>query len=124
MIQLSEYEFDKNQEQVIKNVATRCIIQAVLIILGSITGFLPDIIYLAHRQSEFTVILLVQAVLQIIIGILFLRPVNNFRRIASTEGSDISELMIGLKDLSISFMIIVFLILGNFVFNRVIRILW
>ncbi len=120
---MSEYEFDKNQEQVIKNVATRCIVQAVLLAIGGIMGVLTELILLANKQFMIAIALMAQAALQIVMGILFFRPADNFRRIAGTQGRDISELMIGLNDLSVGFKIIVFLVLGSVVLDLVIILL-
>ncbi len=120
---MSEYEFDENQEKAIKNVATRCIVQAVLLALGGIMGILTELVLLANRELILAIVLMAQASLQIFMGIFFFRPADNFRRIASTEGRDISELMIGLNDLGVGVKIIVFLVLGSVVFDIIIILL-
>ncbi len=38
------------------------------------------------------------------LGFVFQRPLDNFKKIIATEGSDIPELMIGLDDLHIAFL--------------------
>lgn len=120
---MAEYEFDANQEKVIKNVATRFIVIAVLLALGGIMGVLTELILLVNQQKEFAILLMAQASLQIIMGIFFFRPSDNFRRIVSTEGRDISELMIGLNDLTMGIKIIVLLVLGSVAFDIVLILL-
>ena len=47
---------------------------------------------------------LAAAVLILVLGWLFMRPVDNFRRVVSTEGQDIREVVTAIKDLRAAYL--------------------
>ncbi|MFW9998029.1 MAG: hypothetical protein ACFFD4_38660 [Candidatus Odinarchaeota archaeon] len=58
-----------------------------------------------------TIVLVIQASMFIMMGVVFFRPADNLRKIAKTEGKDITELMKALKDLSLGFLVLFLLVL-------------
>jgi hypothetical protein len=88
-------------------------------ILITVVGVGRLALTLMRSQSEglsvTIIILLLIGLVNIVIGVTLWRPADNFRRIVSTEGSDIPELMTGLNELSVGFNLLQYLLLGGFV---------
>lgn len=108
------YEFNAEDSIIIKNVATRAVVQALLLGFGGFIALLVEVINADDNSTGIVVWLSIQAILQIGIGILFFRPSDNFRRVAITEGKDVEELMTGLKELSWGFKMIAIIVIVSF----------
>lgn len=107
---MTQYEFTPEQNKVIGHVALRCIVNAVLLGLLGLIGVIATIISWGNVTSFLSIVGLLYGIVFITIGVTFFRPANNFRRVTTTEGSDITEMMTGLNKLRGGFMLVSILI--------------
>ena len=112
---MTEYEFNEEQNKIIKGVATRCIVQAILLALGGVFGIIGTafLTNFSAISPALSIVLFIQSSLFIAMGIAFYPPSANFKRVATTEGSDLTEVMKGLKKLNWGFKLLITLILGS-----------
>ena len=106
------YEFNKDQSKIINATAIRCVTEGSLIIA---MGVVKIVIAFNLILPSAMIAALAQAILFIAMGALFFPPYLNFRKVAVTEGSDISELMKGMKKLSMLFLLISLIVVGSIV---------
>lgn len=109
------YEFNEEQNDIIKGVGIRFRIIGILLILLGISALLTGIIGLFSGQSSLADWALVfLSAVQVVSGVLFYRPTDNFLRIASTSGNDIPELITAFRELANGLKIIViFAVVGT-----------
>ena len=98
---MSEYEFSKQEEHTIASLGQRMSIVAGLIVATGISRIILGL--LAEGFSGAVIVFLIIALVNVAIGIVFYRPTNNFKRIATTEGNDIKELMSAFAKLTSGF---------------------
>lgn len=113
---MAQYEFTPEQNKVIGHVALRCIVNAVLLALLGLVGLVGAIMSLGDAALFLSIVGMLYGIVFITMGIMFFRPADNFRRVTTTEGNDIAEVITGLKELRggfrlVSILIIVCLIL-------------
>jgi hypothetical protein len=113
---MTQYEFTSEQNKVIGHVALRCMINAVLLALLGVVGLIGALISLGDNVALISIVGILYGVVFITMGVMFFRPADNFRRVTTTEGSDITEIMTGLNELRggfrlVSIMIIALLVL-------------
>ncbi len=111
------YEFSKNDELIINSISMKGIYIAGIISLISVV----DIFYIftaSEFKSEYWVYF-VQGLLQIGIGIAFLLPFNNFRKVVTTSGNDVEEILAGMEKMTLGFKLISFFILMVFLLGFV-----
>jgi hypothetical protein len=113
---MAQYEFTAEQNKVIGHVALRCVVNAVLLALLGLVGLVGAILSLGEAETLLSIAGMLYGVAFITMGVVFFRPADNFRRVTTTEGNDISEIMTGLKELRggfrlVSILIVVCLIL-------------
>ena len=90
---MTGYEFTEVQNSEIMKLAKYMTITSILtIIFGGLA--------IAFSIISVDIISMVYFAFFIIAGISFYLPIDNFKRIATTEGSDIEELIQGFKELS------------------------
>ena len=110
---MSQYEFTPEQNSVIRAVALRCVVQAVLFaILGAIT----IVIWFATKSGlsgYMSFVSIFAALLLIAMSIVFYRPADNLRRITTTSGNDITELMTAMKEFNMGFNLLNILMVIN-----------
>ncbi|MHA2251725.1 MAG: hypothetical protein ACXAD7_15280 [Candidatus Kariarchaeaceae archaeon] len=111
------YEFSEEDGILIKKVGNKAIIQSVLLAVGGIIAIIIDFINPDDNKSIVVIWLVVQGLIQVIIGVLFFRPSDNFKRVATTEGKDIHELITGIKELSWGFKMIVYLVVVSIIID-------
>jgi hypothetical protein len=97
---MSEYEFSAQNARVIKRVALWLKLLAIILGAGGILGIAIDIARIGTVSTGTTIISLLQSAAFIALGIVMFRPADNFERVATTEGRDISEVMTGLADIN------------------------
>ena len=103
------YEFDAEDSLVIKAVGLKALAIAILMSLGGLLQAVFTVI--EDRDHLFVLSLrLVQAVIQIIAGWIFLRPSDNLRRIHDTVGNDVEELITGIEEMSVGFLVAILLV--------------
>ena len=87
----------------------------VIVVFGTVillNGAAQMIRYFASLGStdELSTYYALASSVEIIIGVLFMRPSDNFENIATTEGQDIEELLQGLKEYDLNLWVIMSLI--------------
>ena len=113
---MTQYEFTAEQNKVIGHVALRCVVNAVLLALLGLVGLIGALMSLGDGTPLISIVGILYGIVFITMGVMFFRPADNFRRVTTTEGNDITEIMTGLKELRggfklVSIMIILSLIL-------------
>jgi len=107
---MSEYEFSQKDNAIFENLTKSMRTFGVLTIIVGIIGIAATIlIYLTISDTVGSAIAAIISVIILLTGITIFRPADNFTRIASSAGSDISELMNGLGELNARFGILVWL---------------
>lgn len=108
---MSSYEFSEQQNKTMVSLATRLTAFGILIIIN---GLLRVVVTFARQQAEggtlAVLVVLVIALFNIAIGVMIWHPADNFKRIATTQGKDIHELMTGLKELTSGFNLMQYLV--------------
>jgi hypothetical protein len=112
---MPEYEFNKEQSKVIKAVATKCVVEAILIMLIGIFGIIGPLIILSTISTGMAIAMIIQSILFVAIGAAFYPPYTSLKKVAETEGSDITDLMKGIRKLSTLFKLLIFFILGSII---------
>ncbi|MEM7116287.1 MAG: hypothetical protein AAF614_27885 [Chloroflexota bacterium] len=109
------YEFNEKQNDIIKGVGIRFRIIGVLLMLLGVSALITGLIGLVGGESALADWALVfLSAVQIVSGVLFYRPTDNFLRIASTSGNDIPELITAFRELANGLKLIVVLaVLGT-----------
>lgn len=107
---MTSYEFNEDENSEILKLAKYMKITSFLtIIFGSLA--------IVFSIISFDLIAILYFGFFIIAGISFYFPTDNFKRIATTEGSDIEELIIGFKELSKFWTVVVILAVVLLVFE-------
>jgi hypothetical protein len=88
---MEEHEFTEEENKVFNGLIRNMILLAVMIIVGGI-GSLSQV-----RGAENPALMIAEGITYFIMAIVFFLPLNNFRRIVTTEGKDITELMSGFE---------------------------
>jgi len=96
---MTQYEFTSEQNKIIGHVALRCIVNAVLLALLGLVGLVGAIMSFGKAVPFLSIIGILYGIVFITIGVTFFRPADNFRRVTTTQGNDIAEVMTGLKEL-------------------------
>ena len=111
---MTHYEFSKDEEQKIAALGQRMAIVAIMmgivgggrLIVGFLQGFGPD------GFNGAVIAFLIIGLLNVGLGITFFRPTDNFKRIATTSGSDIKELMIAFSEMTSGVKLINYLLMA------------
>ena len=99
------YEFSDEEAENMWVLGNKISIVGLLMVFGGIIGSVNAIRELDEDDRLRAIILLFEFLFLIIIGVVLLRPSDNFKRIATSEGKDISELMEGVKEFALGFKI-------------------
>ena len=112
---MSKYEFSKEDSEVVKRFATKCIIEAHLIALIGIFGIIGPAILLSAGQLDLGlgIVMIIQNILFVVISVAFFPPYAHLRNVAITEGSDIPELMKGMRKLNRLFVFLIYFVIGS-----------
>jgi hypothetical protein len=98
---MAEYEFTDADNLRIKNLRQRVLHVAILFMALGILQLVSA--FLLTDQTE-RWISLGAALLLLILGWLYVRPLDNFRRITETQGQDIRQVIIAMKDLRAAYL--------------------
>lgn len=98
---MAEYEFTAEENRHINQVRRKLLHIAVLTL---VLGVLQLIASFLLTDTADRWISLGSALLLLALGWLFLRPLDNFRRVVSTEGHDIREIVTAIKDLRAAYL--------------------
>ena len=98
---MAEYEFTAEENRVVDRVRRKLQHIAILFLaLGALQ--LVESFLLTDPAARWTS--MGSAILLLALGWLFWRPLDNFRRIVTTEGRDIREVITALKDLRLAYL--------------------
>ena len=110
---MAEYEFTAQQNQSIDHLRQKLVHISIMLVLGGV--LLLSVGHIVTDDSRTIWYTVVPAVSFIVLGFVYYRPVDNLKRITTTKGHDILEMMIGMDDLRIAFttaqVVFVFLII-------------
>jgi hypothetical protein len=97
---MSEYEFTAEQ-----NASIDAFRKKLTHIAWLMFGIGVSMMVVAHREVSGVGLwhMTFGAMMFVFMGFVYYRPVDNFKRITSTEGHDVHELMIAMDDLRIAF---------------------
>jgi hypothetical protein len=98
---MAEYEFTAEENRVIDQVRRKLQHIAVLFLILGVLQLIGSFL-LTDPAGRW--ISLGSAILLLALGWLFWRPLDNFRRIISTEGQDIREVVTAIKDLRAAYL--------------------
>ena len=101
------YEFDDDEAEKLWIFGNQImIVSAALFIIG-VFGIVTNILAMVRGVATVeTTFRLIEFAIVLGISILLFRPSDNFKRISTSEGRDIDELMIGIKEFNLAFMLI------------------
>lgn len=103
-----EYEFSKAENEVFSSLSRWMIILALVIIGGGIAtiiSFVADFIF----SPIFTLaygLTIISGIMYCIMGLTFYFPTDNFKRIVTTKGKDITELMTAFREVDRGWLIV------------------
>lgn len=98
---MTAYEFTESQNRQIDEIATKLShISMLFYALGALQ--LLDTVLVATGPVIWGAA--ASGVLLLALGFVYQRPLDNFKKITTTEGSDIPELLIGLDDLHVAYL--------------------
>ena len=97
---MSQYEFSEEHGRVIERVGGKVLILGILMALGGVVGIAIDIARIGTVPTLTSVASTIQSALFLVVGGVLLRPSDNLKRVATTKGKDITELMTALRELN------------------------
>lgn len=98
---MAQYEFTAEENRHIDQLRTKVQHIAILFVVLGVLQLVQSFL-VADPTGRW--ISLAGAVLLLVLGWLFFRPLDNFRRIVSTEGQDIREVVTAIKDLRTAYL--------------------
>ena len=120
---MAEYEFTEDQNVIINGFSLRLITQSVLFGLFGITQIILAVLTFNQHIAFVAILLLLQGIFLFLVGPIFVRPSANLRMVTTTEGSDITEMMRGIKKLRFGFFMAVVLAAAIIVCDVIITIM-
>jgi hypothetical protein len=98
---MAEYEFTAQENRCIDSLRRKLLHISVLFLVLGVLQLVQSFL-LADALGRW--ISLAAALLLLGLGWLFMRPLDNFHRIVTTEGRDIREIVVAVKDLRVAFL--------------------
>lgn len=99
------YEFNEEEAENMWVLGNKVAIVGLLMIFGGVIGFVNSARGFDDVDNMRSIVFAFQFVFLIVIGIVLFRPSDNFKRVATSEGKDIPELMEGIEELTLGFFI-------------------
>ena len=117
---MTQYEFSSSENRVVQALVVQMgrfawtvIASGLFLLISTVLG----ILYLEATFSPFVnTVLVVDSIVILVLGIVWLQPINEFKAIVATEGEDITLLMKGLTELQKGFLWIAILTAVDLVF--------
>jgi hypothetical protein len=100
---LMAYEFNDEEAENMWVLGNKISLVGLLMIFGGIIGSVDSIRNIDGGNQLRVTIFLFEFLFLIVIGVVLLRPSDNFKRIATSEGKDIPELMEAVKEFTLGF---------------------
>ena len=105
-----KYEFNEEENKIFRSLSRQIIFNAFFWMLGGLLFYILAFVSIANADITPAVSFFLDGILQFAIGLSIIRSYDNFNNITNTEGSDIHELIQGLRDLDVSFKLTAFLV--------------
>ncbi|MHA2027972.1 MAG: hypothetical protein ACW99A_07085 [Candidatus Kariarchaeaceae archaeon] len=99
------YEFNDEEAENMWVLGNKISIVGLLMIFGGIIGSVDSIRNINEGNQLRVTIFLFEFLVLIVIGVILFRPSDNFKRISTSEGKDIPELMEAVKEFTLGFKI-------------------
>jgi hypothetical protein len=99
------YEFNDEEAENMWVLGNKISIVGLLMIFGGIIGSVDSIRNINEGNQLRVTIFLFEFLVLIVIGVILFRPSDNFKRISTSEGKDIPELMEAMKEFTLGFKI-------------------
>ena len=106
-----KYEFNEQENKIFRSLSRQIIFNAFFWMLGGLLFYILAFVNIANADITPAVSFFLDGILQFAIGLSIIRSYDNFNNITNTEGSDIHELIQGLRDLDVSFKLTAFLVI-------------
>ena len=104
---MSEVELSRSQNVAFGKLSQRVLYVGVLFVAMGVVRLITGVIGVEFNFE--TIMDVVDAILLIVIGVVLYRPADNFKRIVTSAGKDISELMTAVTELGSGFRIVLVL---------------
>ena len=115
-----QYEFSSSENHVIQALVVQMGRFAWTVIASGLFLLISTVLGILYLEAAFTpfvnTVLVVDSIVILVLGIVWLQPINEFKAIVTTEGKDINLLMTGLAELQKGFLWIVILTAVDLVF--------
>ncbi len=109
---MSEYEFTEKQNKILSTLSKRLVQIGILFLITGIGRLIFSGGFVQRDGWQIaTFVLILIGLVNLIMGITFWRPADNFKRMVTTEGRDIAELMTGLRELNAGFNVLQYLVI-------------
>ncbi len=99
------YEFTDIESEKIWIFGNKLVITSLIMLVAGVLGIFFTIARFNQLNSVQASVYIIEFIFLIIIALLLFRPSDNFKMISTTEGNDIDELMKGLNDFKLAFMV-------------------
>ena len=99
------YEFTDIESEKIWSFGNKLVITSLIMLVAGVLGIFFTIARYNQLNNVHATIYIIEFIFLIVIALLLFRPSDNFKLIATTEGNDIDELMKGLNDFKLAFMV-------------------
>jgi hypothetical protein len=100
---MAEYEFTAEENRCIDTLRRKLLHVAILFLVLGALQLVQSFVH-ADRTGSWVSTSLAASLLLLGLGWLFIRPLDNFRRIVTTEGRDIREVVVAIKDLRTAYL--------------------
>ncbi|MHA2033396.1 MAG: hypothetical protein ACXAD7_09040 [Candidatus Kariarchaeaceae archaeon] len=97
------YEFSSEDNEVFSVFSRKIVILGALVIACGFFFMLYGLLSFSDVGGLKGTAIILESILFMGIGVVFIRPSDNFKKIATTENSDIPQLMTGLNEFSTGF---------------------
>lgn len=105
------YEFNPHDSQIISRVADKFLIGAILMGFGGLMAIISAFQLRKQTNSANLLLWLLEAFTQLGSAYYLTKPRSSLKKVETTEGKDIEELMLGMNTISSSFFVIFFFVL-------------
>ena len=105
------YEFNEQENKAFRKLSRQIFINSFLWMIGGLLFYVLAFVNIFNDEITAAISFFLDGILQFIIGLSIIRSYDNFNNITKTEGSDIHELIQGLRDLDVSFKLTAFLVI-------------
>ncbi|MFX0101002.1 MAG: hypothetical protein ACFFCS_15610 [Candidatus Hodarchaeota archaeon] len=97
---MTEYEFSEEYNKIFSKLSQRMLMLGIVIAAGGVATMVNFMLDVSK------ILALIDGILYVLMAISFILPIDNFKKIVKTKGSDIKELMQAMKELDKGWLIV------------------